>query len=199
MKELSPFVIGHGGTVVEVGSRDGHDAREMAELFHADRVVTVEANPESWRDIQNVYPNFENYNIALGDRVGTTDFYAVRHNLGPVTHGQSSILYKKSYDDIADKITVDITTMDEFVKEHNIDSIEALKIDVEGATLEFLHGFESIRMTRLLHVESEHEQFWEGQYLYEDTVELLEGAGYERVYFAPAWANQSDTIWRRVD
>lgn len=199
MKELKRFVRKSGGTIVELGSRDGHNAKEIADLFSAERVITIEANPVCWKKIENDYPNFENFNLAISDRTGDIDFYAVREEFGEVILGQSSFLYKPSYDEIADKIKIPTMTMDNFVEQNNITDIEVLKIDVEGATWEVLQGFSKIRMARLLHIESEHRQFWEGQHLFEDTEKFMYDAGYRQVYFKPVWTDQSDTIWQRVD
>lgn len=199
MKELEPFVVKRGCTVVELGSRDGHDANTMRQIFRASRTITIEANPDAYADIQKSYPRFENYNLAIGNKTGTVPFWKVGHEFGPTLLGQSSLLYKPSYNEVATKIDVNCMTMDDFVSEHNISEIEVLKIDVEGATFEVLDGFSKIRMTRLLHIESEHEQFWVDQHVYSDTEKVMLDAGYEQVYFADAWTNQSDTIWRRVD
>lgn len=199
MKEFNQFVESRGGTVVELGSRDGHDAKRMSDIFGADRVITIDANPHCWGNIERDYPEFENHNLAISNKSGQFTFYAVRPEHGAGALGQSSTLYRNFYKEIADEITVNTMTMDEFVRAQNIESIEAMKIDVEGATFEVLQGFSNIRMTRLFHIESEHKVFWEGQHLFEDTKDFMEQHGYEQVYFATAWVDQSDTIWRRID
>lgn len=185
--------------MVELGSRDGHDAAAISKMFEADRTVVIEANPYCHEAILATYPTFECYNLAIAAESGRTGFWAVTAEHGEVLLGQSSLRYKPSYDRLAQRIVVDALTMDDFVQANNIDSIAAMKIDVEGATYEVLMGFSKIRMARLLHVESEHKEFWPGQKLYEDTVEVLEESGFEQVFFAPAWTDQSDTIWLRKD
>lgn len=199
MEELRKFKGLNGGTVVEMGSRDGHDANAMAIMFNAGRIITIEANPESFNDIQNYYPNFENYNIAISNRSGELDFCKVNRDQSEGIRGASSLLNRN--DDllvgISSIIKVPTVTMDEFVSLHNIDAIEVMKVDVEGATYEALSGFSKIRMTRILHIESEHYEFWEGQHLYEDTAALMTGYGYTQVYFKPVFTAQSDSIWLR--
>lgn len=199
MNEFRPFVEHKGGTVVEIGSRDGHDADKMTKIFRASRTIVVEANPECYDDIIRSYPKYESYNVAISDSCGEMDFWKVDGRYGETLLGQSSLLYKDSYRDIATKIRVPALTMDDFVGIHDIDAIEAMKIDVEGATIKVLNGFSNIRITRLIHVESEHKPFWDGQSLYEDTASFLTAAGYEQVYFMPVWTDQSDSIWRRID
>lgn len=199
MRELLPFVKDFGGTVIELGSRDGHDALTMSTLFHADRVITIEANPECYEDIQRTYPQFENYNCAINNRTGPVEFFAMSHDNPSWALGQSSLLNRDIYDRGATKIVVDGLTMDDFTDINNITSIEAMKIDVEGATFQVLEGFTKLRMTRLLHVELEESMYWPGQKLYADTEKLLKDYKYERVYFKYAWENQSDSIWLRKD
>lgn len=199
MQELAEFFNLPGGVIVEVGSRDGHDAKAMRDIFVASRVVTVEANPECFDKICASYPDFDSYNLAIGNRTGKAEFWRVDQKYGDIMVGQSSTLYKPSYDTIASKIEVDMMTMDDFVSSIGLNEIEALKIDVEGATFELLQGFSKIRMARLLHIESEHFEFWEGQKMYDDTASFMHEAGYEQVYFAPVWTNQSDSIWLRRD
>lgn len=199
MYELIPFVDKLGGTVVELGSRDGHDADKMTRIFRADRTVVIEANPYCYNNIVRDYPTFETHNVAIGSSTGPVDFWKVGEEFGEVVLGQSSLLYKPSYDTIATRISVQGYTMDDFVDAIGIEDIAAMKIDVEGATYEVLEGFSRIRMTRLLHIESEHFEFWDGQKMYDDTALLMQEAGYEQVYFAPVWTNQSDSIWLRRD
>lgn len=199
IEELAKYRYKTGGTVVELGSRDGHDAAAISKMFEADRTVVIEANPYCHDAILATYPAFECYNLAIAAETGKANFWAMDPKYGEVVLGQSSLLYKPSYDSMASRIVVDALTMDDFTESRGIDSIEVMKIDVEGATYEVLTGFSKIRMTRLLHIESEHRQFWEGQRLYEDTVYILEENGYEQVFFAPVWTDQSDTIWLRKD
>lgn len=199
MKELLPFVDEQGGTIVELGSRDGHDAKTMADIFQASRVVTIEANPECHAQIERDYPEFENYNCAILDRTGNVDFYRVRSTFPAPNIGQSSIMSRDIYAGMADVITVPGLTMDSFTEEHHISEIAVMKIDVEGATYQVLEGFSKIRMTKLLHVEAEHVQYWDYQRLYSDVAEFLVNAGYEQVYFTYAYDEQSDSIWRRID
>ena len=199
MKEFEPFVRSFGGTVLELGSRDGHDANAMNSIFRATRTVIIEANPECYLDIIRNYPDFESYKIAITDHSGWVEFYAMSHDNSVSALGQSSLLYRDFYDTMASKIAVPGETMDEFVRMARIDSIEAMKIDVEGATYQVLEGFTKIRMTRLLHIESEHKVYWEGQKLYEDTARFMKEAGYEQVYFKMVFEEQSDSIWQRKD
>lgn len=199
MQELAPFVKDSGGTVIEIGSRDGHDAAAMAELFSASRTVIIEANPECFQDIVRDYPHYEVYNIAITNASGPVEFYAMNHDNSAPALGQSSLLYRDIYDALATKIEIPGYTMDDFTERANISSIEAIKIDVEGATFQVLQGFTKIRMARVLHIESEHKIFWPGQKLYEDTADFMKDAGYEQLYFQPVFSDQSDSIWVRKD
>jgi FkbM family methyltransferase len=201
IQELIKFYDSPGGVVVEAGSRDGHDAKVIGDMFKAGRVIILEASPYCYKEIVKTYPDFESHNIAIvgPDQDKLVDFWQVNPNHGDDLLGSSSTLYKPMYEKIATKIKVPAMTMDEVVASLNIDAIEVMKIDVEGATYELLQGFSKIRIAKILHLESEHQEFWSGQHLYEDTKVLLEKMGYEQVFWARVWDNQSDSIWIRND
>ena len=198
MHEITPF-IRLGGVVVEVGSRDGHDAAKMASIVGASRTVVVEAHPVCYNRIVASYPEFEVYNFAIGSQTGPVDFYMVDPNLPSETVGQSSLLYRPLYDMVARRVTVPGLTMDDFVEQVGLDEIEVMKIDIEGATADLLDGFSKIRMTRVFHIESELQEFWPGQRLYGYTREVMTEAGYREVDNVPVFTAQSDSIWVRED
>ena len=61
----------------------------------------------------------------------------------PKAHGLSSLYHRevfKGWTDGLDKVPVECTTIDNFIKEYNIDQIDYLKIDVEGAEFLVLKG-----------------------------------------------------------
>lgn len=187
-----------GSTVIEVGSRDGHDAEAMRKMFWAGRVVTVEANPEMYQQIENTYPEFDNCCAAITDRNGAVGFNRVRSYRSATKIGQSSILNRDIYRKHADRLKVPGRTMDYLVDVLGITEIAAMKIDVEGATYQVLSGFQKLRMCYLLHIEAEHREYWKGQHQYEDVAALLKEQGFEQVHFEMTYTDQSDSVWRRV-
>lgn len=77
------------------------------------------------------------HRLALSDTSGLADFYV---------HPSSSIassLHSRTRDDV--KISVPVQSFDDFVKEHDIGTVDLLKFDVEGAELALLRGISDRR------------------------------------------------------
>jgi FkbM family methyltransferase len=191
---ISPF------TVLEIGSRDGKHALQLANAFGVtfNNLHVIEANPCAYENIVQRFPGICTYNIALSDLNTTLDFYAVDPSEGEAKLGQSSLLEKNSgiYSTIAKKISVESMTGFAFMKKHNINSIDICKIDVEGATLQVLKGFgHKLKDIMSLHVECEHRQVWKGQHLYHEVAAYLINFGFRQIYFNISANVQSDSIW----
>ncbi len=78
-----------------------------------------------------------------------------------------------------------------------IESIDFLKIDVEGANCEVLVGFgNELSRVKSIQIEGECLPYWEGQKPYKDIEVLLKQNDFELVYFllSPGGV-QSDSFW----
>ena len=126
--------------IIEIGSQNGWDSNRLANRFniHDDNVYILEAHPGFYHTITTEYPNYNVYNLAGSDTNGVVTFNAAKN----FDDGRSSFLDRDIYTS-KDFIKVDIesTRMDTFLTNHSIDSIDLLKIDVEGATYQVLNGF----------------------------------------------------------
>ena len=72
---------------------------------------------------------------GLADKSGYTDIFIPARN-----SGGGSILSKRMNEPVAANETIEITTLDKFVEEHNIQKIDFIKADIEGAEREMLKG-----------------------------------------------------------
>lgn len=92
-------------------------------------------------NIDNVYA----YNCALSHKEGLIEFaepdYSTLNNFG------SFSLIKQSVTVTQDKYSVDVFTLDNFVKKHRLDRVDFIKIDCEGMDLAVLQGAEQIIKT----------------------------------------------------
>lgn len=89
--------------------------------------------------------------------------------------------------------------MDAVLDELKLDTVDLLKIDVEGATDEVLAGFgDRLKDVKAMHIECEHVCIWEGQKVYRDVEELLNSQGFVLVHTKIVWP-PFDCIWVRKD
>ena len=78
----------------------------------------------------------------------------------------------------------------------NIDSVDFVKIDVEGCTYEVLEGFgERIRDVKCIQLEAEHVELFEGQRLFDEISSLLCKNNFVMAHFELLDGKQSDSLW----
>ena len=108
-------------------------------------VHAFECDPANFQRLnENIRLNgFENvyaHELAVSDKKETLTFY----QSGASHSGWGSLA---RFDDIAEfQITVNSTTLDNFLRTHSIEGVDLLKVDIEGAEFELLEGAqESLR------------------------------------------------------
>lgn len=81
----------------------------------------------------NEFPQITPERMALYDRCGEASFFAEEEE----NWGQSSLT---AFESASVEQVVPLMTLDAYIEEHNIESIDLLKIDAEGAELPILQG-----------------------------------------------------------
>jgi pyruvyltransferase len=189
--------------VLEIGSRDGHDAEYLRDSFSIDakNVHVVEPNPDLHIMIENDYPEINLHKFAISKEEGVLEFNKVNTDEHMIYVGQSSLLNKKDglYERInSEKIKVQGIAGKTLLEKIGDDKIYLCKIDVEGLTYEVLESFgDDIEKIKSFHLECEHVEVWENQKVYRDIVGFMHSKGYLQVYFRYVWNSlkQSDSIW----
>lgn len=200
-------------SIVEIGSRDGHDSeklRNMAEL-PSESVYIAEAHPDCAAYIRSTYPKVNLYNVAVFNKSGILDFNAIDYSLPQSYVGTSSLL-KRDISIVEEKYQSLVKSQeDRWVKIIGITGemmlqlidrpmIDMMKIDVEGATYEVLKSFgDNLRLIKLIHVESEFIPVWKDQHLFNDVADLLTYYGFKQLYLDNPWPDQNDTVWKLMD
>jgi len=182
--------------IIEIGSRDGHDAKSLANSFQLSdsSCYIFEPNPDSATNILRDYPNMNLYNNAVSDISGVANFCIEKENTG------ASSLLERTEGNKNDIISVDCVRMDEFIESTGLQTIDIAKIDVEGAALNVLKSFGNhLDKLQSLQIELEHKEFWKGQSLYQEVKEWLNAHGYVEIMFVLLRGTQSDSFWLKRD
>jgi FkbM family methyltransferase len=179
-------------SVIEIGSRDGHDAHDICQFFNIDpkNCTIVEAHPELYKIICETYPQYTVHNYAASNANGTVEFRA-----GIVGHeanvGVSSLMIHKSYKHNHEKVQVEMRRMDSTPLHYDL-----LKLDVEGHAYEVLEGFgNQLHNIKAIAVETEEIEIWEGQKTHNQIQEFLESKGFKLVDKQRAWDAQFDCLF----
>jgi FkbM family methyltransferase len=192
-------------SILEIGSRDGHDAEKLRKEFKISpsNVHVVEPNPDLHDQIQNQYPEFNLHKVAISNTTGELDFNKVPLFNGEGYVGTSSLLNRTDdlYKELrSETVKVKAITGEDLLKSIQLREVDICKIDVEGLTYEVLSSFgEAIKRIKTLQIECEHTHMWEGQKLYSDVREFILSVGFSETFFTYSWRGQSDSVFVRND
>jgi FkbM family methyltransferase len=170
---------------VDVGCRDGVRPAWRELRPHA-LLVGFDADPEECSRLNGVAGDStqERYEpVALAASEGEATLYVT-------ADPQSSSLYPpdpravRRYPELwrheaRGTTTIKTTTLDSWASEAGVESIDALKVDVQGAELDVLRGAErSLGSVRMIETEVEFQQLYEGQPLFTDVDRFLRDRGF---------------------
>jgi FkbM family methyltransferase len=157
--ESSPLLI-------DVGAHRGESIEAFRTLFPFGKVMAIEANPHLAQELSASYQGVHDISIrnaAVSKESGTTQFFLNQST-------QTSSIYEVNRDsrdsiaiatgsadslgEINRAISVDAITLDSLVKTEEIEQIDVLKIDVQGAEVDVLEGARNaLRVTSVLKLE----------------------------------------------
>lgn len=160
---LSPIIYSYkkyfGGSIsriVDVGSRDGDDAKWIKDKLSSKKknpeVICIEARKDAAKLIKDSYTDFLVFDTAVSDFVGESKFVEMKDD---EFAGSSSLMLERehSYPTESSIITVPVTRLDLILPPGTID---ILKIDVEGHSIPAIRGMgKRMKDVLVAHIETE--------------------------------------------
>lgn len=174
------------GLILDVGSMDGSDSKRFRRMSPLSKIIAFEANPYNFAKMQSnsrlAQLNIEVRNRLVSSKAEKGKFYISKGAVAGKNSGNmgtSSSMMPVNDADVAEVIEVDTTRLDEIIK---IESLPAgwvaMWIDVEGAGYEVLSSVVGAKQQiALLHIEVELAEFWVGQKLKNDVIQLANELG----------------------
>ncbi|GCC52046.1 hypothetical protein SanaruYs_22780 [Chryseotalea sanaruensis] len=149
LKELSGYAYLpiKGDTVIDIGAGVGEETIIFSDLVGSGgKVYSVEAHPKTFRALSylvavNDLKNVVHSNVALSDIAGTVSIDDSDNSLANTI---LSTPKKKAFE-------VDAETFDDFVERNNIDRIDLVKMNVEGAEQLIIRGMQR-SLSRIKHM-----------------------------------------------
>jgi len=151
--------------IFDFGCHDGGDSIRFKREFPNCNVYAFEPDPDCFAQCKDLLARYNvvlNQN-AIGDQVGTREFYPSKDNkYDNGTRSAQGSFYKHSkwyrefftfVNQSQQPIVVNMTTLQKFCGDNNITDIDLLQIDVEGAEHEVISGMGTLR-PKLLFLET---------------------------------------------
>lgn len=188
--------------VYDVGSRDGDDGAELARRInvqHSDNVVLIEANPLQQKVISERHGNsgFTLISCAVLDKEGEHEFVQVVSEDADEV-GTSSLDKNKPDKDFKsfNLIQVETRRLDSILSSLGHNSVDIMKIDIEGFTWEALKSLGMfLGIVKVFHLETEVEGTARKQ-TNRDIENFMRASGFELFAKEYPWGGGiEDQIW----
>jgi FkbM family methyltransferase len=171
--------------VIDAGANRGAFTDAFLRLHQPERIVLVEAIPELTMTLDEKYSGDARITVvaaALSDRNGEAAFEINR------SQASSSLLSIDPRNSkwfgrdlsVASSITVPTMTLPELMARQGLDSVDLLKLDLQGAErLVLTGGAETLDRVRVIYTEVFFERLYDGAWLFWELNEFLSGHGFK--------------------
>ncbi len=148
--------VKEGMIVVDIGANIGYYTVIAAKLTgESGSVIAFEPAPENYSVLQqtikaNNFKNVSAHQLAVADRRGELSLNLYESNKGKHSLVKDSSTAKG----FSSSVRVQTVSLDEFLREHNIDHVDLIKMDIEGAeSIALLGMMETLEKAKFLFLE----------------------------------------------
>jgi len=178
--------------IMEIGSLDGRDSLYFKEHYPNANVFCIEGLPSNYQNYLSNLDTITPINIVIADYDGMITFH--HKNINGI-HG----ILNRGDQYGTDTLSLPCKTIKTICKEYKIDSIDLVKIDVEGASYEILNSMgDKLKDIKIMHIETESYPFFKGQKLHSEVEVILLENGFELIELSSVnigIGKQHDSVW----
>jgi FkbM family methyltransferase len=170
-------------TIFDVGANIGYVTFQFRKRFNSADIYSFEPNPtvfsklsQSFLKDKKVYP----INKGVGSTNGILNFYK-NNNSGTSSFLKPNEFHLKNMARSYQETNIEIINLTDYCKQQFIDSVDILKLDIEGFEIEALKGFEqylNAQKVQIVYLEVNLSKTYEDQPLIEDIILYLKNMNY---------------------
>jgi len=172
-------------TVIDLGASDGRVAKRLGRLFPEARLHLFEPNPDYRAALEALHaeqPRFCHYDRVIGAEAGARTFFMTRDPGSSGLYAPTGAM-TEAYPDQAARAgerTVDVTTLDGWSAEQGVDTIDLIKLDIQGGEADALRGASRLLdgSVKLIYTETFFQAFYEGGATFSDIDSVLRKHGF---------------------
>lgn len=172
-------------SLVDVGSCSGQFTSAVVDYCGVSRGLLIEPQPDRFRELSGRFtqPTFTLKNCAIADRNCTMNMDILQHDFSssllPVLPDVGGVGRRIDLN-VREKLQVAVRTLDDLLRESKWDdSIDLLKIDVQGAELKVLKGAsDALQRTHMVLAEVSFRPQYEGSAIFSEVYEYMLEAGF---------------------
>ncbi len=170
--------------VLEAGANDGTDTLKMSKFWPEGYIYTFEPQAQLMPKLQEKLEECKNVTIfplALNSYTGTATFYQNAKNDGSSSLLEAADRYRGVFY-VDTELKVPCITLSDWMVQEEIDHIDFIWLDIEGAELFVLqHSGDLLNQAKVIFIEMNFKEFRKGMSQYRDVAALLEGYGFRNL------------------
>jgi len=195
-------------TILDIGTYDGKDSREILFLCPKANIHAFECDPRSLELFKSFEENkkINLHEFALSDKTGEIDFFLSdsetrRHYPSQTSWSASSSIkpaktHLELFPDVDFKRSIKIQskTLDVWATENNIEKIDFIWADLNGGEHDFVAGaLETLNSkTRYIYIEVSNRELYEGQKTKEDLIKAL--PNFDEIFYFSNFGNFGNVL-----
>lgn len=188
--------------IYDVGANRGTTIDRFLEIFPSSKIFAFEPYPPLVQQLQEKYKDHKNIvtdSCGLSDKIGELLFY-VNKSVDTSSFLASKITGLNSDAQVKnmEQIIVSVKTIAQSLKEHKLDHINILKLDIQGSELDALKGAEKLLADKkidLVYTETYFIQQYVGQPLFPEIACYLLNLGYALQDFYNPIYGKGKLVW----
>jgi 2-O-methyltransferase len=190
---LRQLVGPDAAVILEIGANDGSHTAQLLKLFPRATIFAFEPDPRALAKLKaNVSdPRLRVFEMAIGANDGEAEFH-VSSGLPPAASPELANQYPQGWDQsgslrapkthkvvwpwckFESTITVPVRRLDSWAHEHDVDGVDFIWADIQGAEGDLVAGARStLARTRYLYTEYSNDEWYEGQPTLQQLVDML--------------------------